>query len=133
MKLQGYREFYYFYTGKASDLSRQLGFAAIAIIWLFKKDVAGLPTLPRDLFLPGILVVSSLTLDLIQYCIGAAIWYFFYRSKEKAKVSEESELDHSVWLERPISILFVLKVGCVIVAYIYIFVFLMKFLLNMTN
>jgi hypothetical protein len=37
MKLQDYRNDFYLFSGKASDISRQLAFAAIAIIWIFKR------------------------------------------------------------------------------------------------
>ena len=53
MKLQGYRADFYTYSGKASDLSRQLAFAGIALIWLFKKDDAGRLSIPPDLVMPG--------------------------------------------------------------------------------
>jgi len=39
MNLQDYRDDFYTYSGKASDISRQLAFAGIAIIWIFKKEV----------------------------------------------------------------------------------------------
>ena len=42
MKLRNYRQTYYDYSGKASDIARQLSFAGIAIIWIFKiqKDTS---------------------------------------------------------------------------------------------
>jgi len=43
MKLKDAREIYYFYSGKTSDLVRQLGLAGIAVIWLFKYDAQGIP------------------------------------------------------------------------------------------
>ena len=45
MKLKDAREIYYFYSGKTSDLVRQLGLAGIAVIWLFKYDVQGIAEL----------------------------------------------------------------------------------------
>ncbi len=68
MRLQDYRDAFYTFTEKASDLNRQLAFAAIAIIWLFKKDVGGQPSIPVQLILPGILIVSSLVFDMLHYC-----------------------------------------------------------------
>jgi hypothetical protein len=127
MILKEYRETYYFYTGKASDISRQLAFAAIAVIWLFKKDTGGTQlTIPVDLVLPGIFVVSALAVDLLQYCLGAIIWYLFYRSKEKKNVSETENIDHSEWLDRPINFLFWAKVVLVALAYYYILLFLLR-------
>ncbi len=77
MKLQDYRETYYTYSGKASDFNRQLAFASIAVIWLCKKDVGGGPTIPPQLYLPTLVLVLSLALDLAQYCVGSIIWRSF--------------------------------------------------------
>ena len=126
MILQRYREDFYTYSGKASDVSRQLAFAAIAIIWLFKKDTASQLTIPQELILPGIFIVSALAVDLLHYCLGALTWYLFYRSKEREKVSETAEIQHSEWLERPISFLFWIKIILVIVAYWFILKFLLQ-------
>jgi hypothetical protein len=70
------------------------------------------------------LVVTSLTLDMLHYCVGSIIWRRFYTSKEKAHVSEAAELNHDALLELPIWALFVLKIACVVAAYVCIFVFL---------
>src|SRR5262245_49460778 len=102
MKLPGYRETFYVYSGKASDICRQLAFAGIAVIWLFKKDVVGQPTLPIELIWSGVFIVLSLVADVFQYVLASIVWRLFYRAKEKAGVSEEQELEHSIWLERPI-------------------------------
>ena len=126
MRLQDYRDTYYTFTGKASDLNRQLAFAAIAVIWLFKRDVAGVPSVPPNLILPGALVVLALAFDLLQYCLGSIIWYFFYHSEEKAGTSETKDIDHSPWLERPITALFWIKIACTIAAYCFIFLFLIN-------
>ncbi|WFU14415.1 hypothetical protein [Bradyrhizobium sp. CB3481] len=124
MKLQDYRETFYTFSGKASDLNRQLAFAGIAIIWLFKKEpLAGL-TVPKELVLPGLLIVASLIADMLQYCIASVLWRVFYRSKENLNVSEDKDIKHGVWWERPIWIAFWLKIALIITAYI----FLMRFL-----
>ena len=118
MKLQDYREDFYTFSGKASDLNRQLAFAGIAIIWLFKKDnLAGL-SIPRELLWPGMLIVTSLALDMIHYVVASVIWRHFYRSKEKAGIGEDKELMHEAYLELPIYLLFAAKIVVVLVAYV---------------
>ena len=124
MKLQEYRDTFYVFSGRASDLNRQLGFAAIAIIWLFKKSAGDQPAIPVELFIPGTLVVSSLALDMAHYCVAAFIWRRFYVGKEKDNVSEVADIDHSDWLELPIWLCFLLKISCIIAAYILILIFL---------
>lgn len=128
MKLQGYRDDFYAFSGKASDISRQLAFAGIAIIWIFKKDQAGAITIPRELVFPGLFIVLALSFDLLQYCVASVIWRIFYRSKEKDYVSEDVELEHSIWLEVPIYIIFWAKIICVFGAYYFIFEYLIRVL-----
>jgi hypothetical protein len=124
MNLQGYRETFYTYSGKASDLNRQLGFAGIAIIWLFKKEPIGGLTIPHELVLPSFLIVASLGCDMLQYCLASVIWHRFYRSKETLGIKEDKDLSHSVWLERPIWIVFWLKIILIVAAYVFISLFL---------
>jgi hypothetical protein len=125
MKLKEYRDDFYTYSGKASDLSRQLAFAGIALIWLFKKEsVGGSPAIPRELILPGFFIVGSLGLDLLHYCVAAAIWRCFYRSKEKAGVTEKADLTHSELLELPIFVIFCAKLALIFLAYLWILRFL---------
>lgn len=126
MKLQDYRADFYTFSGKASDLSRQLAFAGIALIWLFKKDNTGQLSIPPDLVVPGIFIVCALGFDLIHYCLASLIWRWFYRSKEKEGVSEEAEIQHSIALEIPLWTLFCLKIACVLVAYGYLLGFFLR-------
>jgi hypothetical protein len=129
VKLQDYRDTFYEYSGKASDLSRQLAFAGIALIWLFKKDTISGPSIPHELLLPGIFIVLALALDMFHYCLGSLIWRRFYRKKEEAGADEERELDHSVWLESPIYAVFILKIIFVFLAYGWIFSYFLRTLL----
>jgi hypothetical protein len=125
MKLEDYRQTFYTYSGKLSDITRQLAFAGIAVIWLFKKDVSGTPAIPQKLLLPGLLILISLFLDMAQYFAASWIWRCVYRSKEKAGVSEEAELErHPEWLELPIFWLFVLKIVALSASYVLIGFFL---------
>jgi hypothetical protein len=126
MLLKGYRETFYTYSGKASDVCRQLAFAAIAIIWIFKTDAGGKLNVPSGLLFPGTLIVLSLALDLTQYCLGTLIWYFFYRHHEKLRTPENQEIQHSEWLDRPLQLVFWLKVLSVLVAYSFILIYLLR-------
>jgi hypothetical protein len=126
MKLAEYRKTFYEFSEKASDVSRQLAFAAIAIIWLFKSDLPGEGhlTIPRALIFPGILIVTALAVDLLQYILASLIWRLYYRYLEKIPVPPDADRQHSDWLEIPITALFWVKVFLVILAYIFILLFL---------
>jgi hypothetical protein len=127
VKLQGYRETFYTFSGKLSDICRQLAFAGIGLIWLFKKDNPVGLSIPRELFVPGALVVGALVFDLLQYAFGSILWRSFYQRKEKEKVGEDVEIDHSDSWEIPIWISFCLKTICIAIAYGYLLAF---FILN---
>ena len=115
--VEHYRQTFYEFSGKASDITRQLAFAAIAVIWLFKKDtLQNQLSIPHDLILPGILIVATLAADLLQYTGGAGIWYLYYRYLERKGTSEIA--DHSSWLQLPIMVLFCIKVVLIIWAYV---------------
>jgi hypothetical protein len=75
------------------------------------------------LVLPGLMIIASLMFDMLQYCLGSVIWHWFYRSKEKIGVKEDKELQHGVWWERPIWIVFWLKIILMLVAYAFLFQF----------
>jgi len=121
MKIQGYRETFYTYSGKVSDICRPLALAGIAILWIFKRDVNGVISVPRDLLLPGLLIIAGLLADLLQYFIGTIIWFIYYRKKEIEGVAEETDLPlHSDWLDVPIHIMFFVKAGLFVAAYYYI-------------
>ena len=123
--VENYREAFYEFSGKASDISRQLAFADIAVIWLSKTDTpTGHLTIPHQLILPGILVVAALAVDLLQYITASFIWRSYYRYLERNHISEVER--HNVWLERPIDWLFRIKIVLVIVAYILILLFLIR-------
>jgi hypothetical protein len=82
MQLEDTRESYQFYSGKTSEIVRQLAFAGIAIIWVFKTNLGPKQIVPRELFPAGILLVVGLTLDLLHYVTGTLIWGIYNRGKE---------------------------------------------------
>ena len=119
MKLQDVRETYYEFSGKTSDIVRQLGFAGIAIIWVFKNEAtsqSGL--LPREFLWPGVFVVAALGFDLMQYVSASLVWSTYARRLEKAGVSEDKDLEAPSWTNWPALFFFWGKVLLIIVAYI---------------
>lgn len=126
MKLKDARDLYYFYSGKTSDLVRQLGLAGIAVVWIFKRDVQGVPKIPNELLFPLGLIVIGLALDLLQYAIATSIWGIFQRSKEKTGVAEDADFRAPRQFNWPSLTFFVLKVVAIVVAY----VFLLRHLVN---
>lgn len=90
MKLKDALENYYVYSGKASDIARQLALGGIAIIWVFQATDGASRTLPTELFLPLKLIVAALAADLLQYVIGGLLWSTYHRFKESRSSPDAS-------------------------------------------
>lgn len=82
MKLAGLRSAYRESSGKAGDISRQLGFAGIALIWHFRESSTGSVIVSREFLPAAILIVIGLGLDWLQYITGSAVWGIYHRLKE---------------------------------------------------
>jgi hypothetical protein len=94
VKLENARENYSYYTGKTSDIVRQLGFAGIAVVWVFKTDISGRQVVSPELLPAALLIVIGLTLDLLHYVGGSLVRGIYNRYKEKAGTKETP----SFWL-----------------------------------
>jgi len=123
MKPSDAREIYYFNSGKASDIVRQLGLAAIAIAWVFKTDQAGQPSIPQMLFAAAAWAIVTLSLDALQYLYAAAAWGVFHRHKEKKKEEEYTAPRAINW---PTLVFFWGKSVTIVVAYGYVFRYLLS-------
>lgn len=126
-KIEDYLEEFYTFTAKASDVSRQLALAGIAIIWIFKNPDGSDKVIPQELTKPTFFLVSSLGVDLIQYLVGAIIWGLFFEYKEwqvnKKKV-ENKNITAPNLFSWTITSLFFIKIALMLTAYIYLFDFL---------
>jgi hypothetical protein len=115
---------YDYYSKKASENVRQLGFAALALIWLFKVEVNGRWQLPRELLTPGAWIVGALVLDFIHYVLGTFLWAAFYWIKERTNTKESANFDAPRWLNWPTLVLFWAKIIATCIAYCLIIRFL---------
>lgn len=124
MKLEEVRQTYYDFTAKTSEITRNLGFAGIALIWIFKTGTDGSQTLPNSLLMPAILLVISLTLDLSQYIAGSLAWGIFNRIKEINKTSDKKDFDAPPYINWATLVFFWTKIIVMAAAYIYLIIFL---------
>jgi len=126
MKLEDTRQAYYDATGKASDITRQLALAAIAIVWIFKIDQPkGAMAVPHALLWPSVLAIAALSFDLLQYVYRSAAWGIFNRYKElKTNLNEEAEFEAPTGLNWPSLAFFVLKLIAVGACYVGLFKYL---------
>lgn len=127
MKLETAREAYEALSGKTSDIARQLCFAAIALIWLFKAGTASSPLIPANLLGAALFVFLALFFDLTHYLLGTIIWFTYFRRKERAGTSADQDFLAPASLNWPTWILFFLKVACTVVSYLW---FIIPFLVQ---
>lgn len=129
MKLKDSRESYYFYTGKVSDIVRQLGLAGIGLVWIFKVEASGRPVLHTDLLVAAKWIVIGLGLDLLQYAYGTLAWGIYNRWKENEGTGENDEFEAPPLINWPTIGFFSLKVGVILWAYGYILRFLANYVM----
>jgi len=76
-----------YYTQKAGDLNRQLGLAALALIWLFKANPTAGQThyaiLSSSFKWPLALIITSLAIDALHYFVGTLVWFVQYLRSTK--------------------------------------------------
>ena len=120
---------------KAGDIARQVAFAGLATIWIFRLDSVATTLLPTELVRPAALLVLTLAFDLLEYVAGTLIWgtrpSFVLKAREQrnlwAKVLFSVDRlpggnEHLV--SRPVRWLFWLKISALISAYALLLRFL---------
>lgn len=118
MKLSEIREAYEELSGKLSEINRQLCFAGYAVIWIFNKTENDI-SIPSELYHPAFYFTLSLSADILQYIYSSLAWYFYYISKrEKGKEDSTIEINEPECLNIPAWILFMFKIGFLVVGYI---------------
>ncbi|HEX8693108.1 MAG TPA: hypothetical protein VF746_11850 [Longimicrobium sp.] len=126
------RDYYFQRSTKVSDIVRQLAFAGIAIIWLFKSEVRGVPRVPDELLTAGFLIIVGLALDLFQYVSAAILWGTFARYKERKGVAAGDSFVAPAWINWPALTCFCLKIVFILGAYVVIGRFLYQILQRST-
>jgi hypothetical protein len=122
MKIKEVRKHVDAFSSKASELSRQLAFAGIAVVWIFKNSGQN-AIIPNDFLLPLLLLVLTLVFDFLQYVLGSIEWTIFSHLQENKYNcdDEDQEVDSSSsWINLPHSICFYLKILTVVLGYIFI-------------
>ena len=124
MNLKDCRAAYDYFSGTASTIARQLGFAGIAIIWIFKTDQGGVYRVPPELIWPGLLLVGALAADFLHYLAAAVMWGGYHRHKERKGINDDQEFLAARWVNWPGNAFFGTKLALVVAAYALLIVFL---------
>ncbi|MCX5636486.1 MAG: hypothetical protein NTX52_02175 [Planctomycetota bacterium] len=121
MKLQDCRESYYYHSGKASDICRNLGLAGLALIWAFRVTSREKTIIPSSLRWASILLVGGLSCDFLHYLVGTVVWGVYHRYKEK-RTSQNEEFLAPIWINYPANLCFFLKQIAIAIAYILLII-----------
>ena len=125
MKLSEIREAYEKLSGSLSKFNRQLAFAGIGIVWLFRvTDSAGNTTVDSGMLVPVLLFVISFAFDLLQYLYLSIAWYVYYWCQRKKGVIEDGEVNEPEYMNVPAWIMWFFKVVALIIAYCSLGVYL---------
>lgn len=125
MNLEALKQEYYQLSGKASDVSRQLAFAGIAVVWIFHVTRSnGSYALPAALLKPMFSFVAALGFDFAHYFVAAVLWGIYRRIKELLLgVDSEAQFDAPPCLNWPAVTFWVAKQIAVAIGYIYLLVY----------
>jgi len=77
------------FTEKLSNVNRQIAFAGIAIIWIFRIEEGTSTSISKELILPIILLIAALAFDLIQFLFSSIAWKVYLWKKEQTTKSED--------------------------------------------
>ena len=125
MKLSEIRKDYEELSGILSKLNRQLAFAGIAIVWLFRTtDNTGTTSIEPSMLTPIMYFVISFAFDLLQYFWQSLSWYIYYWWKRCNGKKEDEDMNEPEWPNFIAWMMFVVKVIALIIAYRSLGIFL---------
>ena len=131
MKLGDARQAYQDLSGKASELTRQLAFAGLALVWIFKSGESERTSVPASLRLPSLLMMVALSLDFLQYVVSSAIWGLFARSQERElNLEEDPDIYAPRWFNWPAIFCFWTKAAALAAGYVLLLRFLSSLLVK---
>jgi hypothetical protein len=117
LKLREVREAYEVLTAKSGDVARQMNLAAIGIVWLFRAGTLERPVIAQPLLSVLVLAVTGLALDFLQYLVGSAVWFSFFRDQERDGKRLDDDVSPPDSINDPMWWLFFLKCLTTISAY----------------
>ena len=125
MKLSEIREDYEELSGLLSRFNRQLAFAGIGIVWLFRAtDKTGSTSIDPQLLTPVLCFVISFGFDLLQYFWQSLVWYIYYWFNRNKGIKEDTEMNEPEWPNIVAWLMFIIKVSALMAAYLHLGMFL---------
>jgi len=121
MKIDEGWNVYFERSAKVSDIVRQLGLSAIAVVWIFNPEKNRVePRLQATLYL----IIVALACDLLQYVSASVAWGLHTKFQEHRGVDSNADYEVPNWLNWPATAFWVAKVVLVCIAYWKLILFL---------
>jgi hypothetical protein len=127
VKLKDAREAYYDHSGKLSEIVRQLSFAGIAVVWIFRSGEGAGEISYDDSLVPALLFfVGAIAFDLLHYLYASLAWGYFQRREERKGVKDDDDVEPHDFINRPSQAAWALKSVLCITGHVILFVFLVE-------
>lgn len=132
MKLCDYKETYEYFSGKLSDINRNLAFMGFGVVWIL---IGGLDNFKHGV-IPNALewvlggLVLTLILDLIHYIYQTIVWHCYFNYLEKRFGFKFNKLISApCWVNRWSWVIFWCKVAVMLISYIWLlrYIYLLVF------
>jgi hypothetical protein len=111
---------YEFYTGKTSEVVRNLALAGFALIWLFKRDTDAGPLVPTVFLWPAFVLLLTLTADFLHYAFGAPLWGWYDEEHNRLKTPKEQEVKPPKFIYWILRGFFYTKLVLLVTAYVWL-------------
>lgn len=123
MKLPELKRDYYEFSKAASNKVRQMAFAGIAVIWIFRTTSTEGVHFDKTLFWSLAILVITLALDFLQNLYQVIIWQIYYNRRERELRDKSGNIDTEKKFYLPsylniiTIVLFYTKIAALIIAY----------------
>jgi hypothetical protein len=125
VKLKDALDNYYELSGRASDSGRQLAFAGLALIWIFRTADAGVSAVPSVLYPAAIWFGIALALDFLQYVAASLVWGIYHFVQERTR-EKEDDFDAPLLINVPALVFFWAKFLALVAGYGVLFGWLIR-------
>lgn len=121
MKTEEFWKQYQNYTRDLTEHSRKLGFAGVAVCWVFRSSDYTFPTL---IYWSIGFFVAYFIFDILHYLLGAVLTKRYIQKEEFRLFQETGSIDGDVlkprWLDWPSYTFFITKAVVMIVGFVFI-------------
>lgn len=117
---------YQFYTGTLTEHCRNLGFAGVAICWLFKHEDLTFPSL---IYVSLFFFVGFFAADILHYFTGAMVLKFYNEHKERkmfeATGKIDGEFEKARWVDWPAFVFLVGKIILLTMGFAFVGIYIL--------